>query len=126
MDIESKSLTTCGVTPDGREILLGLVDTDGKSATIRLPLNQAGTLAMTLPELINQALRSRFNDQSLRYAYPLTSWTVEQSSDPQTIMVTLKTVDGFTVCFSVETELQSELGEALVKEHTRKTTLHAN
>jgi hypothetical protein len=25
MDIESRSLTTCGVTPDGREILLGLV-----------------------------------------------------------------------------------------------------
>ena len=59
MDIESKSLTACDVTPDGSEILLGFVDTDGKSATIRLPLNQAGTLAMTLPELINKALRSR-------------------------------------------------------------------
>ena len=81
---------------------------------------------MTLPELINQALRSRFNDQSLRYAYPLASWTVEQSSDPQTIMVTLKTVDGFTVCFSMEGELQSELGEALVNEHAGKTSLRAN
>jgi hypothetical protein len=107
-------------------VLLGLVDTHGKSATIRLPLNQAGTLAMTLPELTNQALRSRFNDQGLRYAYPLASWTVEQSSDPQTIMVTLKTVDGFTVCFSMETELQSGLGEAVVKEHAGKPTLHAN
>jgi hypothetical protein len=126
MDIESKSLTACDVTPDGSEILLGFVDTDGKSATIRLPLNQAGTLAMTLPELINKALRSRFNDQSLRYAYPLASWAVEQSSDPQTIMVTLKTVDGFTVCFSMEGELQSELGEALVSEHAAKTSLRAN
>jgi hypothetical protein len=126
MDIESKLLTACGVTPDGSEILLGLVDKDGRSATIRLPLNQAGNLAMTLPELINKALRSRFNDQSLRYAYPLASWTVEQSSDPQTIMVTLKTVDGFTVCFSMEGELQSELGEALVKEHAGKTGLRSN
>jgi hypothetical protein len=126
MDIESKLLTACGVTPDGSEILLGLVDKDGRSATIRLPLNQAGNLAMTLPELINKALRSRFNDQSLRYAYPLASWTVEQSSDPQTTMVTLKTVDGFTVCFSMEGELQSELGDALVNEHAGKTSLRAN
>jgi hypothetical protein len=73
MDIESKSLTTCDVTPDGRTILLGFVDADGKPATIRLSLNQVGALAMTLPELINKALRSRFKDQSLRYAYPLAS-----------------------------------------------------
>jgi len=87
MDIESKSLTACEVAPDGSAILLGFVDKDGKPATIRLSLNQVGALAMTLPELINKALRSRFKDQSLRYAYPLASWTVERSSDPTTGMV---------------------------------------
>jgi hypothetical protein len=101
MDIETKSLTACEVTPDGSAILLGFVDTDGKPATIRLSLNQVGALAMTLPEPINKALRVRFDDQSLRYAYPLASWTVERSSDPATGMVTLSTVDGFTVCFSM-------------------------
>src|SRR5216683_8021972 len=44
MDIESKSLTACEVTPDGSAILLGFVDTDGKPATIRLSLNQVGAL----------------------------------------------------------------------------------
>jgi hypothetical protein len=101
MDIETKSLTACEVTPDGSGILLGFVDTDCKPATIRLSLNQVGALAMTLPELINKALRVRFDDQSLRCAYPLASWTVERSSDPATGMVTLSTVDGFTVCFSM-------------------------
>jgi hypothetical protein len=126
MNIESQSLTVCDVTPDGSTILLGLIDTDGKPATIRLSLNQVGALAMTLPELINKALRSRFNDQSLRYAYPLASWAIEQSSDSATGMVTLSTTDGFTVCFSMGRELQSELGEALVTEHAAKPTLRVN
>jgi hypothetical protein len=126
MDIESKSLTACEVTPDGSAILLGFIDTDGKPATIRLSLNQVGALAMTLPELINKALRLRFHDQSLRYAYPLASWTVERSSDPATGMVTLSTVDGFTVCFSMRRELQGELGEALVTEHAARTPALVN
>ncbi|MGA7807336.1 hypothetical protein [Bradyrhizobium sp.] len=126
MNIESKSLTSCEVTPDGSTIVLGFIDTDGKPASVRLSLNQVGALAMTLPELINKALRSRFGDQSLRYAYPLASWAIERSSDPATGMVTFSTVDGFTVCFSMRRELQSELGEALVAEHRTRPPLLAH
>src|ERR1700754_2301544 len=115
MEIETQALTTCEVAPDGGAISLGFVDADGKPATIRLPLNQVGALAMTLPGLIDKALQARFGDQSLRYAYPLASWRVEQSSDPTEIMVTLRTVDGFSVCFSIPRRQQSELGEALTQ-----------
>jgi hypothetical protein len=41
-------------------------------------------------------------------------------------MVTLSTTDGFTVCFSMGREVQSELGEALVTEHAAKPGLRAN
>jgi len=126
MDIESQSLTACEVAPDGNSVVLGFMDTAGKPASIRLSLNQVGSLAMTLPELLNKALRSRFGDQSLRYTYPLASWAVEQSSDPATGMVTLSTVDGFTVCFSMRRELQSELGEALVSEHAARPPVLVN
>ena len=54
---------------------------------------------MTLPDLINKALRSRYGDDTLRYAYPLGSWTVERSSDPRTGMMTLSTTDGFQRLF---------------------------
>jgi hypothetical protein len=50
------------------------IDADGEPVTTRLSLNQVGAPAMTLPELINKALRSRFNDQSLRCAYPQRPW----------------------------------------------------
>ena len=96
------------------------------SATIRLSLNQVGALAMTLPGLIDKALQTRFGDQSLRYAYPLASWAVEQSTDPTQGMVTLRTVDGFSVCFSIPRDQQSELGEALVAQPAAKTMMRAN
>ena len=126
MEIDTQALTTCEVAADGGAISLGFVDSTGKPATIRLSLNQVGALAMTLPGLIDKALQTRFGDQSLRYAYPLASWKVEQSSDPTQGMVTLRTVDGFSVCFSIPRDQQSELGEALVSAPAAKMTLRTN
>src|ERR1700728_4150258 len=118
MDIESQSLTTCEVAPDGNTVVLGFTDSQGTSARIRLPLSQIGALAMTLPDLINKALQSRYGDHTLRYAYPLASWTVERSSDPGTGMMTLSTTDGFSVCFSMERQLQQTLAEALASDNS--------
>ena len=57
MDIESQSLTTCEVAPDGNTVVLGFTDFHGAPARIRLPFSQLGALAMTLPDLINKALQ---------------------------------------------------------------------
>ena len=126
MEIDTQALTTCEVAADGDAISLGFVDAAGTPATIRLSLNQVGALAMTLPGLIDKALQTRFGDQSLRYAYPLASWVVEQSSDPTQGMITLRTVDGFSVCFSIPREQQSELGEALVAAPATKAEFLTN
>jgi hypothetical protein len=126
MEIETQALTSCEVAADGDAISLGFVDSTGQPATIRLSLNQVGALAMTLPGLIDKALQTRFGDQSLRYAYPLASWQVEQSSDPTQGMMTLRTVDGFSVCFSIPREQQSELGEALVAQPVVNVAMRAN
>jgi len=71
------SRSACEVAPDGSTIILGFTDPDGTPAQIRLSLNEVGGLAMTLPDLITKALRLRYGDHTLRYAYPLASWTVE-------------------------------------------------
>ena len=126
MKIDTQALTTCEVAADGGAVSLGFVDAAGSPATIRLSLNQVGALAMTLPGLIDKALQTRFGDQSLRYAYPLASWVVEQSSDPTQGMVTLRTVDGFSVCFSIPRERQSELAEALGAQRVTAVTMRAN
>jgi hypothetical protein len=126
MDIDSQALTTCEVAANGHAISLGFVDTVGNPATIRVSLDQAGALLMTLPRLIDRALQTRVVDQSLRYTYPLASWIVEQSSDLTQGIVTLRTVDGFGVCFSISRQQQIELGEALVAQFAPKMTHHAN
>jgi hypothetical protein len=90
MEIETQLLTCCEIAPGGEVISLGFVDCRGEPQTIRLSLNQVGALAMTLPGLIGKALQTRYGDHSLRYAYPLESWAVEQSSDPTQSMVTLR------------------------------------
>jgi hypothetical protein len=123
MKIDTQALTTCEVAADGGAISLGFVDSAGQPATIRLSLNQVGALVMTLPGLIDKALQTRYGDQSLRYAYPLESWRVEQSTDPTQGMVTLRTVDGFSVCFSIPRQQQSELGEALVAQPVSNATM---
>ncbi len=113
MEIKPQSLTTCKIAPDGSTVILGFTDLDGTPAQLRLTLNQVGGLVMTLPDLITKALRLRYGDQTLRYAYPLASWTVERSSDQKTGMMTLCTTDGFSVCFSMKPAMQHELADAL-------------
>jgi hypothetical protein len=114
MEINAEALTTCEVAADGGAVSLGLLDSAGNPATIRLSLKQVGALVMTLPGLLDKALQARYGDQSLRYAYPLASWVVEQSTDATQRIVTLQTEDGFSVCFAVPREQQNPLGEALM------------
>jgi hypothetical protein len=81
---------------------------------------------MTLPGLIDRALQTRFGDQNLRHAYPLASWALEQSSDPTEVMITLRTEDGFSVCFSIPRQQQGALGEALVAQPDPGAALQVN
>jgi len=115
MEISVKSLTTCEVASDGGAISLGFEDASGNQAAVHISLNQVGALIMTLPGLFETALKARYGDQSLRYAYPLASWVLEQSTDTTQRIITLETEDGFKVRFSIPKAAQSLLGEALTQ-----------
>jgi hypothetical protein len=65
MEIDIQALATCGVAPDSDAISLGFVDATGSPATIRLSLDQAGALLMTLPGLIDTAVQRNFRDRRL-------------------------------------------------------------
>jgi hypothetical protein len=125
MEITVKALTTCDVAPDGGAISLGFEDTTGKPAAVQVSLNQVGALIMTLPGLLERALKARYGDQSLRYAYPLASWVLEQSTDTSQRIITLETEDGFKVRFSIPKAEQNLLAEALV-EPVPETALRSN
>ncbi len=113
MDIEGHALTGTSVSADGTTIRFDFVDQHGVPATLRLPIDQAGSIAMTLPTLIEKAMRTQFHDESLRYVFPLGTWSLEQSTDPKTVMMTLKTPDGFGVCFSLKREQSDAIRSTL-------------
>ncbi len=113
MEIEGQVLTTCEIAADGSAVLLGFKDSAGIPNLLRLPLDQVGALAMTLPSVIEKALRTRYRDGSLRYTYPLGSWAFEQASDAANYIMTLRTPDGFGVCFSMPRSKSEALSKAM-------------
>jgi hypothetical protein len=116
MEIESSKLTTCDVAPDGEVITLNLVDVAGNPVSLRLPFDQAGALAMTLPGLLSKALKARCGNESSRYVFPLGEWLLEGAADGRTLIVTLKTVDGFEVSFGASLDLCRSLASELKRE----------
>jgi hypothetical protein len=125
MDMDCQAFTEGEVAKDG-SVALGFVDEAGNTIRVRLSINQAGALAMTLPELVATALRNRHGNQKMRFAYPLTSWRVEQSSDLNTGMMTLCAPDGFSVCFSMGRDVQNKLGETLATDEFSTIATAAN
>jgi hypothetical protein len=83
MEIESSKLTTCDVTHDGEVIRLNLVDVAGNPVSLRLPFEQAGALAMTMPGLLTRALAARYG-KVLATSFPSAngSWRAPPTAVP--------------------------------------------
>ena len=102
MDIEAETLTTFEVTPDGRRIRLNAAAADGGPVSLSLPSECLNQLAMTLPRMASEALRRRYNDDSLRIVYPTGAWRIERGAgDGDSFILTLGTPDGFEVSFAI-------------------------
>jgi hypothetical protein len=113
MKIEVKTLTTYTIEADGQSVSLNVMDAAGNPATVVMRIDELGTLAMTLPGLIEAALRRQYRDAELRYTYPMGSWKVEAASDPNSLIVTLRTSDGFGVSFAMPRTQAEQLGESI-------------
>jgi len=112
MDIDVKALTTYAVSEDGESVALKLIDAVGTEQSLHFPLSELGNLVMTLPGLIESALRRQYRDASFRFAYPVGSWSVEEA-EAGALILTLRTVDGFGVSFSMARGNAERLGNSI-------------
>jgi hypothetical protein len=64
---------------------------------------------MTLPQLLACALRQRTGDQDARYVFGLGEWAIESAKDQACLIATLKTPDGFEVCFGIHSRRAGRL-----------------
>jgi len=99
--IRGIELTTFDVAPDGESVSIHVTDDQGRPATLVLPSDCLHALMMTVPEMVRRSLQARFRDPSMRVVYPLGSWNLERSAVPGSVIVTLRTHDGFAVSFGV-------------------------
>jgi hypothetical protein len=98
---------------DGRAIRLDIVDNEGADVSLQLSLEQAQTIAMTLPSLLTHARQDLADKTGSRYVLALDRWTVQQSNDCTGLLLTLATGEGFEVCFDVPAEACRGLGVVL-------------
>lgn len=98
--VDISRLTMCEVVNNGHGVRLSGESETGETFDLNVPFEHVGTLAMTLPHLLNLAIRKQFRDPSLRYVFPLGGFAVEEAGGSNTIL-SLKTPDGFEVSFSV-------------------------
>ena len=121
MKILSNRLTTCGITADYETVELEFVDHAGSPVTMQLPLDQAEAVVMTLPHVLAYALKRRTGEPEARYVFGLGEWCLEDTRDRDSLIVTLKTTDGFEVSFGIPFQtcralwfsLQHEANEAI-------------
>jgi hypothetical protein len=116
MEIESRELTTCDVALDGEVVRLRFIDTAGSTVVLSLPFAQAGALTMTLPHLLTKALKARYGVEGSRFVFPLGEWVLEGVADGRTVIVTLRTTDGFEVSFAAPLERCRSLAADLCRE----------
>jgi len=115
--LEIAKLDACEVSGDGASIKLSVTDGQGRPLDLQVTAEQAGSLAMTLPRLVDAALKARYRDPSLRLVYPLTDYNLEGAVGSENLILSLKTHDGFEVSFSVEPEALKRLGQLARHDH---------
>lgn len=97
----------------GDGISLRLVDQDGEAIELEVSASEARAIVMTLPQLLNNSLKEKYRDDSLRYVFPLDGWQVEASPHGAQVIVTLTTGEGYEVSFAILSEIWDSLGSAL-------------
>lgn len=118
--IEAETLTTFEVAQDGARVRFNCRDADGGAVCLSLPVDSMIQMVMTLPRIAQAALRRRHGDDSLRLVYPAGSWLIERDiAQPDTLIVTLSTSDGFEVSFGFDPPklraMEDTLREAAVR-----------
>jgi hypothetical protein len=111
--IVSSELASCGVVDAGRAVRLNLLDQAGNSTFVELPFDQAASVVLTLPSLLTRALQVRTGSADARYVLSAAQWALELAQGGNNLLLSLRTEDGFDVCFGISLEMCKDIGSAM-------------
>jgi hypothetical protein len=110
--ISIKDLVRFETGEDGTSISLIAEDDTGRPLRLTFSTTVLSSLVMTLPQIVTAAVQRQRDDPSARVVYPLAESRVELGTDFATRILTLMTLDGFTVSFAVTGEQFRELARS--------------
>lgn len=108
-EFEVDQMISFETAADGSSIRLSMKDASGDPVSVRMPLEYLNQLVMTLPGMVRQAVQRQHRDPSVRVVYPLARFQVELADDLETRILTLETLDGFSVSFGLSEEQCREI-----------------
>jgi hypothetical protein len=119
-EIEAASLTTFAVDPDGAHVRINVCDRNGSPASLVLPAACLNQLLMSMPLMVQTALRNRYGDDSLRLVYPLERYAIElgepDAQGKSQFILTLDEGNGFSVSFSSTADMLAQLARSLFED----------
>jgi hypothetical protein len=117
-EIDAAALTTFEVALDGSQVRLNVCDRAGEPAALILPAACVNQLLMTIPRLVETALRNSHGDDSLRFVHPIENFSLELAEpraggEPQVIL-TIATGGGFKASFGASEEMMMRLAHSII------------
>ena len=117
-EIHAAALTTFEVALDGSSVKLNVLDQAGQPAALILPAACVNQLLMTIPRMVETALRNRHGDDSLRFVHPIESFALElagpEAGGKPHLILTIETGGGFKASFGACEKVMMRLGHSIV------------
>jgi hypothetical protein len=120
-EINAAALTTFEVALDGSSVKLNVLDEAGLPASLILPAACVNQLLMTIPRMVETALRNAHGDDSLRFVHPLESFALElagpeAAGGESRLILTIETSGGFKASFGASEQVMMRLGHSIVRD----------
>jgi hypothetical protein len=119
-EINAAALTTFEVALDGSSVKLNVLDEAGLPASLILPAACVNQLLMTIPRMVETALRNAHGDDSLRFVHPLESFALElagpEAGGESHLILTIETNGGFKASFGASEQVMMRLGHSIVRD----------
>jgi hypothetical protein len=100
--IDVNALLDYEVAGDGSHVRLKLANAQSDLVDVTLPIECLKQLVLSMPVILEQALRALCQDPALRLVHTVKLWTIERASDPNDLILSFKTPDHFSISFCVD------------------------
>ncbi len=118
--IQAATLTTYDVASDGSHVRMHMLDQDGQAASLVLPTTCLNQLLMTLPAMVQAALRNGPGDGSRRLVHSIDECTLESGEADargvEQLILTLTTSGGFSASYVAPVETLASVAHSILNQ----------